>query len=382
MDDEAIVLSVLNNEEITDEQKGQYINSLQTFVTSLSEVKSESLWSSLLDKDRAICSEGNIVSYFEHVDGLDGSLIEFINRTDTELDFKKIDLEDEQRIKLFRSIIVCNDLSNNKYDELICSLNRIYTTSFGTANIAGDKFKILVDKNIIRMSLSSLDFIRDNYPEQNSYYIKKNIQTYVELMTIDNFILDEAISILSWKVDDDLKIKLLELIKVPLAIHDKKYPPVVNDYILENNFNPSELLSLTSSYKNWGTSTQSLILIRAIQDISTLIANPDDVTELLLKDLFVAEGLNMQNKIALLIALLPGKDLSKTTCKEYLDLLGLSEFSKILGRGKPKIEVDTTNQILLTALRDNHFFSDFEVDDENPTYYKITRRRSMFGSDT
>ncbi|ELY4095276.1 hypothetical protein SMY55_003858, partial [Cronobacter sakazakii] len=171
VDDEAIVLSVLNNEEITDEQKGQYINSLQTFVTSLSEVESESLWSSLLDKDRAICSEGNIVSYFEHVDGLDGSLIEFINRTDTELDFKKIDLEDEQRIKLFRSIIVCNDLSNNKYDELICSLNRIYPTSFGTANIAGDKFKILVDKNIIRMSLSSLDFIRDNYPEQNSYYI-------------------------------------------------------------------------------------------------------------------------------------------------------------------------------------------------------------------
>ncbi|HCD9316791.1 TPA: hypothetical protein NEG54_004788, partial [Enterobacter hormaechei] len=217
VDDEAIVLSVLNNEEITDEQKGQYINSLQTFVTSLSEVESESLWSSLLDKDRAICSEGNIVSYFEHVDGLDGSLIEFINRTDTELDFKKIDLEDEQRIKLFRSIIVCNDLSNNKYDELICSLNRIYPTSFGTANIAGDKFKILVDKNIIRMSLSSLDFIRDNYPEQNSYYIKKNIQTYVELMTIDNFVLDEAISILSWKVDDDLKIKLLELIKVPLT---------------------------------------------------------------------------------------------------------------------------------------------------------------------
>lgn len=382
VDDEAIVLSVLNNEEITDEQKGQYINSLQTFVTSLSEVESESLWSSLLDKDRAICSEGNIVSYFEHVDGLDGSLIEFINRTDTELDFKKIDLEDEQRIKLFRSIIVCNDLSNNKYDELICSLNRIYPTSFGTANIAGDKFKILVDNNIIRMSLSSLDFIRDNYPEQNSYYIKKNIQTYVELMTIDNFVLDEAISILSWKVDDDLKIKLLVLIKVPLTIHDKKYPPVVNDYILENNFNSGELLSLTSSYKNWGTSTQSLILIRAIQDISTLIANPDDVAELLLKDLFVAEGLNMQNKIALLIALLPGKDLSKTTCKEYLDLLGLSEFSKILGRGKPKIEVDTTNQILLTALRDNHFFSDFEVDDENPTYYKITRRRSMFGSDT
>ena len=382
VDDEAIVLSVLNNEGISDEQKGQYINALQTFVTSLSEVESESLWSSLLDKDRTVCSEENIVSYFEHVDGLDKTLIEFINRADTELDFKKIDIEDEKKIKLFRSIIVCNDLSNNKYDELICSLNRIYKTSFGIANIAGDKFKILVDKNIIHMSMSSLDFIRDNYPEQNNYYIKKNIQTYVELMTIENFVLDEAISILSWKVDDDLKIKLLELIKVPLAIYNKNYPPVVNDCILENNFKPDELLSLTSSYKTWGTSTQSLILNRAIQDISTLIANPDDVAELLLKDLFVAGDLNMQNKIALLIALLPSKDLSKALCKDYLDLLGLSEFSKILGRGKPKIEVDETNQRLLTALRDNHFFSDFEEDDENPPYYKIVRRSSMFGSNT
>lgn len=382
VDDEVIVLSVLNNEGISDEQKGQYINALKTFVTSLSEVESESLWSSLLDKDRIVCSEENIVSYFEHVDGLDKTLIEFINRTDTELDFKKIDIENEKKTKLFRSIIVCNDLSNNKYDELICSLHRIYNTSFGIANITGDKFKILVDKKIIRMSMSSLDFIRDNYPEQNNYYIKKNIQTYVELMTIENFVLDEAISILSWKVDDDLKIKLLELIKVPLAIYNKNYPPVVNDCILRNNFKPDELLNLTSSYKTWGTSTQSLILNRAIQDISTLIANPDDVAELLLKDLFVAGDLNMKNKIALLIALLPSKDLSKALCKEYLDLLGLSEFSKILGRGKPKIEVDETNQRLLTALRDNHFFSDFEEDDETPPYYKIVRRSSMFSSNT
>ncbi|WP_305867881.1 YobI family P-loop NTPase [Escherichia coli] len=382
VDDESIVLSVLNNEGISDEQKGQYINALQTFVTSLSEVESESLWSSLLDKDRAVCSEENIVSYFEHVDGLDDSLIEFINRTDVDLNFQNINIDNELKGKLFKSIVVCNDLSNDKYEKLICSLNIICKTSFSASNIASDKFKILVDKNIIRMNVAPLNFIRDNYSEQLSYYIHKNIRAYVELMTIDNFILDEAISILSWKVDDDLKVKLLEFVKTPLAIYSKNYSQVVNDYILENNFKPDELLILTSSYKTWGTSTQSLILSRAIQDISALIASPNDVSEPLLKNLFVAEGLNMQNKIALLIALLPGKDLSKTTCKEYLDLLGLSEFSKILGRGKPKIEVDSTNQSLLTALRDNHFFSDFEVDNENPTYYKITRRRSMFGSDT
>lgn len=381
-DDEAIVLSILNNEEISDEQKEQYINYLQTFVFSLNEVASESLWSSLLDKDRAICSEENIVSYFESIDGLDDSLIGFINRTDAELNFATIDIEEGQKSKLFSAIVACNDLSNDKYGELVCSLKYVYNKYFGVSNIADDKFKILVDKNVIRMNSVPLSFIREKYPEQLSYYIENNIDAYVEMMTEENFVLAEAMSILSWNVDDDLKIKLLGFVKTPMAIHGKEYSLIVNDYILENNFEPAELLSLTSSYKAWGTSTQSLILNKAVQSISMLIANPTDVSEPLLKDLFVAGGLNMQNKVALLIVLLSGKDLSKAICKEYLDLIGLSEFSKILGRGKPKIEVDATNQRLLTALRDNHFFSDFEVDEENPPYYKIIRRRSMSGSDT
>lgn len=380
-DDETIVLSVLNNEEISDEQKEQYINSLQTFVTSLSAVESESLWSSLLDKEKVVCSEENIVSYFVNVDGLDDSLIGFINRTDAELNFASIDIEDEQKSKLFRAIIICNDLLNDKYEKLICSLKRIYKSSFGINGIVGDKFKILVDKKIIRMSVDSLEFIRESYPEQLFYYIRKNIETYVELMVVENFVLDEAISVISWNVDDDIKIKLLEFVKTPLAIHGKEYSTAVNNHILENNFELGELLNLTSSYKTWTTSTQLLILSLAIEHISTLIATSDDIPEPLLKDLFTSEALDIQDKIALLIALLSGKDLGKVVCKAYLDLLGLSEFSKILGRGKPKIEVNTGNQGLLTALRDSNLFYDFEMDEENPSYYKIIRRRPMFDSE-
>ncbi|MGL5954842.1 MAG: hypothetical protein ACRCZ3_17260 [Providencia rustigianii] len=378
-DDETIVLSVLNNEEISDEQKEQYINSLQTFVTSLSAVESESLWSSLLDKDKVVCSEENILSYFVSIDGLDDSLIGFINRTDAVLNFTSIDIEDEQEGKLFGAIIICNDLLNDKYEKLICSLNSIYESSFGINGIVGDKFKILVDKKIIPMSVDSLKFIRESYPEQLFYYIRKNIETYVELMVVENFVLDEAISIISWNVDDEIKIKLLEFVKTPLAIHGKGYSPAVNDHILENNFELGELLNLTSSYKTWKTSTQLLILSLAIEHISTLIATSDDIPEPLLKELFTSEALDKQDKIALLIALLSGKKLSKVVCKEYLDLLGLSEFSKILGRGKPKIEVNTVNQGLLTALRDSNLFYDFEMDEENPSYYNIIKKQSILG---
>lgn len=381
IDDETIVLSVLNNEEISDEQKDRYINSLKTPVASLNKVENESLWLSLLDKDIAICSEKNIVSYFTSVDGLDNSLIGFINRTDVELNFSIIDITDEQKRKLFGTMIICNDLLNDKYEKSICSLNFVYNTSFRIRDIASDKFKILIDRNIIRMSLESLVFIRDNYPKQVFHYIKKNIKTYIEMMTEESFILNEAMSILSWKVDDDIKFKLLDFVKTPLAIDGKEYSPAVNDYILENNFESNELLKLTLSYKTWEASTQSIILSRAIRNISVLIANPDDISDPLLKDLFTAEGLDKQDKISLLIALLPIKDLSKAVCKEYLDMIDLLEFSKIFGRSKPKIEINATNQNLLTALRDKHFFSDFEEDEETPSYYKIIKRRSMFDSD-
>lgn len=371
-DDEAIVLSILNNEKLSDEQKEKYINSLQTSVVSLNEVENESLWLSLLDKDRAVCSEENIVSYFTNVNGLDDSLIGFINRADVELNFASIDNAEGQKSKLFNAFVTCNDLSNEKYEKLVCSLQYIYNEKFSVLNIAEDKFKILVDRSIIRMNVVPLGFIRENYPEQLYYYIKKNIDAYVEMMTEDIFILDEAMPILSWKVNDDIKIKLLGFVKTTLIINDKGYTLAVNDYILENNFDPVELLSLTSSYKTWGTSTQRLILNQVIQHISTVIANLDDVVEPLLRDLFIAEGLNQQAKIALFIALLPSENLSKTVCKEYLELLGLPEFCKILGRGKPKIEVNATNQRLLTALRDNHLFSDFTEDNEQ-SYYVIKK---------
>ena len=99
--------------------------------------------------------EKNIVSYFEHVDGLDDSLIEFINRTDVDLNFSKnINIDNESfKGKLFKSIVICNDLSNDKYEKLICSLNIICKHPLALSNIASDKFKILVDKNIIRMNV-------------------------------------------------------------------------------------------------------------------------------------------------------------------------------------------------------------------------------------
>lgn len=372
-DDENIALSILNNKNISDEQKNKYIDSLQTPITSLTDIENKSLWLPLLDKDLITCSETNILSYFISVKRLDNSLIGFINRSDVELNFTNIEIEEEQKQNIFTALISCDDLSNDKYEKLVCSIHLTYQDSFDIINIPDDKFKILVDRGIIHMDLGVLESIRENYPEQLLYYIKANINEYVEIMTDDVFSLYEITSILSSDVDDKIKIKLLAFVKTPITIENKKYPTLVNDYILKNNFEPDEILNLASSYKEWNTSTQLLILNQVVLYISELIASPHNASEVLLKDLFASEQLNEQRKIELLTSLLSSKALGKMVCKEYLVLIGLLEFSKIMGRGKPKIEVNAINQKLLTALKNSDLLSSFEEDEENQGYYLIRK---------
>ncbi len=373
IDDEPIVLSILNHKEITDEQKNSYMDFLQTSVTSISEIESQNLWLSLLDKDIAVCSEANILSYFIVIETLDSSLIEFINRSETELDFSKITITQEQINKLFNAFIACNGLSDNKYKSLICSFEIAYDR-FNFTNISDAKFKILVDESIIHMSLISLSFIRENYPALTFYYIKRNITDYVGIMTTEDSIFEEIMEVISWEVDDKVKLDLLGFIETPLTISDKNYPLAINEYILHNNFELSELLILTSSYGKWDISIQKIILSLAIHYISKLILNPENVPEQLLRDMFSSDVMDINEKIDLLIASLPDPGLTRIGCKEYLDIIGLLEFSKILWRGKPKIEVDVKNEQLLVAFRNNNLLSDFKVDDDKPGYYIITKR--------
>lgn len=374
MDDEAMVLSILNNRYISNEQKEEYIDLLQTPITSLTDVENEDFWLSLLDKDLAVCSAENIISYFTSGKMLDKYLIDFINRSDTELNFTNIDIEAEQRQKIFTTFVSCNDLLNEKYKKIVYQLHITYQSPFDIKDISKDKFEILVDGKIIHMDPESLKSIRKNYPEHLQYYIEGNINEYAEIMTKNIFILDEIMPILPVDIDDEIKIKLLTFVKAPLAISDKKYSTAVNDYILENNFKLDEISNLASSYEEWPTSTQRLILNHIIHHISTLTTQYNSMPEALLKDLFVTEQLDNEKKIDLLIAHILHRTLSKAIYNEYFTLMNLPEFSKTLGQGEPKIEINKINQKLLTALKNKHLFDDFKEDTEEQGYYVIIKR--------
>ncbi len=369
-DDENVVIVVLNNSALTTEHKYSYISALRTIIISIKDIADSSLWSILLNADIVQYSEYNIMDCFNVVK-LNESIISYINRCDINLDFSKTEYDEDTKRKLFDSVIICDSIENSKYEQILVSLKFIYD-DFGITEISDDKIVILIDTNIIRMTADNLEFMRENYPSHNFYFIRKNVEKYVDIMDYALFSQEELLEILTWDVSNELKIKLLEFFDDGISVIGKNYSPVVCLYILNNNFAESDLLDLFSSFEQWDNSVQSKIFEYAIRNIVNIIDDPKSTSEKLKNDLLHSDKVNRDVKIDLLIAMMP--DLSVDYIKEILTLLNLTNYLKIFDiRSRPKIEITDENEKLLIAFKEKNLIDSYEKSPEKEGYYKIVR---------
>lgn len=372
-DDENVAIAVLNNQELTVERKYSYISALQTTITTIQDITDNSLWLSLLDSDIVEYSEHNIMKCF-NVLSLTESVISYINRYDIELDFSKLEDKESIKEKLFDAIIICNDIKNSKYKQILVSL-KYYYNNFDLLNIPSDKLIILIDTSIIRMTVDNLNFLRDNYPDEKFHFIRRNLDEYVDIMSKDLFLQEELLEILTWDISDEMKIKLLGFSDDTISVIEKNYSTDVCLYILNNNFMDSDLISLFSSYDQWEASIQEIILDYAARNVTSIIDTPKNVSEKLKDDLLHAEILNREIKIDLLISMMPA--LSKECIKEYIVLLDLRDYNKIFDfRSRPKFQISEENEKLLTAFKKKGLIENFEESLDREGYYKIVRIKS------
>lgn len=279
----------------------------------------------------------------------------------------------EKAAELFDAVTICNSLENQKYKQILVSLGFMYEY-FDISNIFNEKLVILIDENIIKMNPKTLDFIRKNYGSQVLYFIQKHLGEYTEMMTTDLFSVEELIEILSWDIADEIKIGLLKFTNEAITIIGKNYTPAVCMYILGNNFMEENLIKLFSSFDEWNDSVQNIIFTFSIKYITDIIDSPKDVSENLKQKLIHADNLSKDTKIELFIAMLP--TLNEELIKDNLSLLGLTSYLKLFDtRSRPKFEINTTNERLLTAFKENNWIYDYEENNEKDGYYKIIRKK-------
>lgn len=374
LDDENVAIAALNNPDLTVEHKHSYISDLRTAIVLIKEIDEIALWSQLLDVNIVQYSERNIVDCFNTL-GLSKSVIGYINRCDIDLDFSKAEYDEDTKGRLFDSVIICNDIDNSKYKQILVSLKFIYD-NFDIAEISDDKITILIDTDIIRMTADNLKFMRENYLNRKFYFIRKNIEKYIDIMDDALFSREELIEILTWDISDELKIKLLELSDDEISVIGKNYSPVVCLHILNNNFSKSDLPDLFSSFEQWDNSVQAKIFEYAIRSIVSIIDDPKSASEKLKNNLLHSDKVNRDAKIDLLIAMIP--NLSEDYIKEILTLLNLTDYLKIFDtRSRPKFEINDENEKLLTAFKEANMINNYEESSEKEGYYKITRPKPV-----
>ncbi|MGG3306570.1 hypothetical protein ABER23_03980 [Paenibacillus lautus] len=377
-DDEKIVLLLLNNEKISNDHKNTYIDLLQTPITLINDIDDDNLWGSLLSNGLVTYSEENIIQYFKFSKELDFILISFINGDDAnQLDFTEVrnNYGDENAEEFFNAILVCNELSNRKYRELLTTLD-LSCDIFDKEGVSTEKFQIIIDESIIQMNLETLHFIREHYSHQVLYFIERNINEYVSIMTTEAFVLDEVVQILSLNIEDDTKMELLGITSEPISILGKRYSDAINVYILKNNLDSNDLARLFKTYEQWINEIQQIVYDLARDNVGLIISNSMKISDNLLKILFESDEIEYSQKIDLLISSL--SDMDKEMCKEYLEILNLVEYKKIFeSRTRPKYEINTTNEKLLSTFKKKGWIYDYENDRDREGYYKIIRNKQI-----
>lgn len=373
LDDEFAVLSLLNNPNLLLEYKKSYISALSTTITSIKKIEDSSLWTSLLDADIVEYSECNIMDYFE-VLKLSESVVSYINRFDSDLDFSKTEYDEDMKESLFDSVIVSHDINNSKYKQILTSLEFEYD-NFDIVEIPNDKINVLIDADIIRMTAENLTFIRENYIDQKLHFIHGNIEKYINIMNDTLFSKEELLEILTWDISDKLKIQLLRFTGDEISIIGKSYSSAICLYILENNFEDTDLPDLCSSFDQWDESIQAKIFDYAVNNIEIIINNPNHVSKRLKNNLLYSDRVTRDEKIELFIAIMP--ELCSDRLKEILTLLNLSDYLKIFDtRSRPRFKINVENEKLLTAFKENNLIDNYQKNPNKEGYYKISRLKN------
>lgn len=370
-DDENCAIELLNRDDIGAEHKKKYISYLQTQIQSLAKVANQSVWGEIVGSGILLHSERNVIDYFNFKGEIDSVLIGFINKADIEFDFseKNTGLSETERSVLFDSAINCNGLTDDKYSAIMVSLG-IKKAAFDIANINDSKVAILIRHDIVVMDVDTLQFFRRVYPSCLYMLISKHIMDYMQLMTNRIFEYEELCEILTWDVDDAIKLDLLKFTAAPVTIMGKKLSQAVRAYILRNNLDQSDMETLYRSYDDEPQPIKEIIFNNAVDNIAQIISAPQLVSAELLYDIIASDTIVDSYKVDLIIADIPWTD--QTEISKYLSALHMDAFVKIFdSRSRPKFEDTSDNVDILNAFKSRGCIHDYFLDEAG--YLKIHR---------
>lgn len=373
-DPDRTVVEFLNHLGISPKQKHMYISYLHTQLSSIKSVSDHTLWAKMLDCNTVVFTESNVWDYWSVHKKIDASLASFINSSKQEIDMAPVTrtCDTTSCQKLFKQIISCKELNNEKYMQLLRSMKLNYGDDFNITGIPNDKMILLIDAKIIQMTAVSLVFMRANYPGAVYGFIRKNIETYENIMEPSLIEHNEVIEILSWDVEDGIKISLLSHAKTPISIANKNYSVKVMLHILSERRDPNDAEYIFTNYTKLPRKVKEYLADHVAQEIKDAPDKPHDYPDNMKIKLLGYSEVKDDSKYQMLMEILPKAN--RATARACFINMGLQEFAKIFdSHARPKIPKTKQNKMILDWMVEKGWiyeYFDYPTDDN---YYGIRR---------
>ncbi len=320
--------ALLNNNEISIENKDRIIQKVGTKILDISTINSLEVQDYILSHQKILPTWKNVFSYFEHSgQEITEYLVEFLNIHARELSATKIpkDKENENKYNKFIIKIIKNEeIENTSYDLILNSIPYYYS-KLNVNELSKQKVTMLIEKSKISLSKETFGFLKSGNDGLHIGLIEKSKDVFIK--TIGNYELD----------GDDI----LALLKSDVLNEDEK------NTILDE---VDELLITSSSV--------------AISEIGKIILKKSTfrVSESILEQVLVSPDLSVTERI--LIFNLKHDEVSGEYISEFLNSLD-EPFSDITINGKrPLLSFGEQILRMVTLLRAKNYISSYTINDK------------------
>ena len=259
-DSEEAVIDFLNSESLSEPYKEEYIQRSDTVLPDINAIVSCTLWPTLLESQTVAYTWQNMADYFaefgKDTNTLPLELAAFINGGNGSLAWKYDQLN--QRLgdladKLRQAVLVDEDLSLERYRAALTGMTFSYQEDpFPFYEIPDERMKIVLDLEIVLVSVKNIEVIREHYPQLwNDFVLSKGADDLIKLMDTNEIQLTESelASLLEdSRMTDSIAENMLFIFSETVSLRNRKFSNFIRARIIEAHLDPEDISFLLKSF--------------------------------------------------------------------------------------------------------------------------------------
>lgn len=237
---EPLVVSLLNNEDISNELKEGIIEKENAVIEDLAGINDKDLWEVLLKASKLKASWYNMLLYYMEEEALNKDIVSYLNQEKNYSALSEVVIEGFSEgsnalvDQLSNELVLCNDISIESYTELLNSIPSVYL-DLKVEGLSEEKVIALIKSHILGLSGENVEYLKEHFSKQHILLIEENIGEYLE--EVEMFALDgkDACLLLdSKKITNNQKAEVINSINLDLIYENKNLVKLLYQVLLSD----------------------------------------------------------------------------------------------------------------------------------------------------